>query len=312
MELLQGATPIYEGSCRLTFLERQEVWNNCRSYKVRVGSNGNLLWEASVLYDGKKVETLKFAAMPFGLTNAPAVFHGVNERVCLTYIEQASQVYILTILLKSVLKSKEESSARYNKDLEACLKKKGEGDCLTVETTEDKTSKAKNASTWDVAWLGPTSVKRYREWFILVRQGSDLHLERCKDIGYRIGVYDKIFYPSWSGYDGVVLVLMPREVKSRDEIFLRWGYCDKHDLSRLDNQSIERDRLIGIGLVLNFVKFISFTFGDKEMIIEILTFCVKCEKKEGTEKGGKERRKEIEKVKGRRRKKRKGEKEKEK
>ncbi|GKA84893.1 putative reverse transcriptase domain-containing protein, partial [Tanacetum coccineum] len=52
----------------------------------------------------------------------------------------------------------------------------------------DKTSKAKNASTWDVAWLGPTSVKRYGEWFILVRQGSDLHLERCKDLGYRIGV----------------------------------------------------------------------------------------------------------------------------
>ncbi|GKB98128.1 hypothetical protein Tco_0984265, partial [Tanacetum coccineum] len=42
--------------------------------------------------------------------------------------------------------------------------------------------------------------------------------------------------------------------------------CDNHDLSRLDNQSIERDRLIGIGFVLNFVKFISFTFGDKEMI----------------------------------------------
>ncbi|GJW48247.1 hypothetical protein Tco_0079893 [Tanacetum coccineum] len=61
-------------------------------------------------------------------------------------------------------------------------------------------------------------------------------------------------------------VLMPRVVKSRDEIFSRWGYCDNHDLSRLDNQSIERDRLIGIGFVLNFVKFISFTFGDKEMI----------------------------------------------
>ncbi|GKF20465.1 hypothetical protein Tco_0069103 [Tanacetum coccineum] len=39
--------------------------------------------------------------------------------------------------------------------------------------------------------------------------------------------------------------------------------CDNHDLSRLYNQSIERDRLIGIGFVLNFVKFISFTFGDK-------------------------------------------------
>ncbi|GJV10226.1 hypothetical protein Tco_1351767 [Tanacetum coccineum] len=33
---------------------KQEVWNDCRSYKVRVGSNGDLLWEASVLYDGKK------------------------------------------------------------------------------------------------------------------------------------------------------------------------------------------------------------------------------------------------------------------
>ncbi|GJX52796.1 putative transposase, mutator type, MULE transposase domain protein [Tanacetum coccineum] len=37
-------------------------------------------------------------------------------------------------------------------------------------------------------------------------------------------------------------------------------------LTRLDNQSIERDRLNGIGFVLDFVEFISFTFGDKEMI----------------------------------------------
>ncbi|GJT73503.1 hypothetical protein Tco_1032789 [Tanacetum coccineum] len=35
---------------------------------------------------------------------------------------------------------------------------------------------------------------------------------------------------------------------------------------RLDNQSIERDRLNGIGFVLDFMEFISFTFGDKEMI----------------------------------------------
>ncbi|GKD06132.1 reverse transcriptase domain-containing protein [Tanacetum coccineum] len=35
---------------------------------------------------------------------------------------------------------------------------------------------------------------------------------------------------------------------------------------RFDNQSIERDRLIGIGFMLDFVEFISFTFGDKEMI----------------------------------------------
>ncbi|GJR53578.1 hypothetical protein Tco_1404099 [Tanacetum coccineum] len=51
------------------------------SYKVRVGSNGNLLWEASVFLGRKKVETLKFAAMPFGLTNAPAVFMELMSRV---------------------------------------------------------------------------------------------------------------------------------------------------------------------------------------------------------------------------------------
>ncbi|GJR48301.1 putative reverse transcriptase domain-containing protein [Tanacetum coccineum] len=56
MELVQGATPICEGSCRLTSLERQEVWNDCRSYKLRVGSNGNLLWEVSVLLGRKKEE----------------------------------------------------------------------------------------------------------------------------------------------------------------------------------------------------------------------------------------------------------------
>ncbi|GJW83009.1 hypothetical protein Tco_0156154 [Tanacetum coccineum] len=38
---------------------------------------------------------------------------------------------------------------------------------------------------------------------------------------------------------------------------------------RLDNQSIERDGFIGIGFVLNFMKFISFTFGDKEIISAI-------------------------------------------
>ncbi|GJV98595.1 hypothetical protein Tco_1553847 [Tanacetum coccineum] len=74
-------------------LERQEVWNDCRSCKVRVGSNGNLLWEASVLL-GRKVHEddvaktvfrmrnghVEVTAMPFGLTNAPAVFMELMSR----------------------------------------------------------------------------------------------------------------------------------------------------------------------------------------------------------------------------------------
>ncbi|GJS98128.1 hypothetical protein Tco_0819298 [Tanacetum coccineum] len=54
IELVQGATLICEDSYRLTSLERQEVWNDCMSCKVRVSSNGNLWWEASVLLGRKK------------------------------------------------------------------------------------------------------------------------------------------------------------------------------------------------------------------------------------------------------------------
>ncbi|GJR39668.1 hypothetical protein Tco_1215352 [Tanacetum coccineum] len=38
------------------------------------------------------------------------------------------------------------------------------------------------------------------------------------------------------------------------------------EVMRFDNQSIERDCLIGIGFVLDFMEFIAFTFGDKKMI----------------------------------------------
>ncbi|GJR12115.1 hypothetical protein Tco_0794767 [Tanacetum coccineum] len=41
------------------------------------------------------------------------------------------------------------------------------------------------------------------------------------------------------------------------------------EVKRFDNQSIERDRLFGIGFVLDFVEFISFTFSGKEMILVI-------------------------------------------
>ncbi|GJW33286.1 hypothetical protein Tco_0053318 [Tanacetum coccineum] len=59
-ELCTRATPICEGLCRLTSLGRQKVWNDCRNYKVRVGSNGNLLWEASVLLGRKKGSEFDF------------------------------------------------------------------------------------------------------------------------------------------------------------------------------------------------------------------------------------------------------------
>ncbi|GJW74114.1 hypothetical protein Tco_0133484, partial [Tanacetum coccineum] len=44
----------------------------------------------------------------------------------------------------------------------------------------------------------------------------------------------------------------------------------------IGNQFIESDHLNEIGLMVKFVEFISFTLNDKEMIIEVLAFCVKC------------------------------------
>ncbi|GJU66158.1 hypothetical protein Tco_1252417 [Tanacetum coccineum] len=87
MELVQGATPICEGSCRLTSLERQEVWNDCSRCKVIIGSNGNLLWEASVLLGRKKAKTVlrmrnghvEVYVYAFWVKQCTNSFHGVNE-----------------------------------------------------------------------------------------------------------------------------------------------------------------------------------------------------------------------------------------
>ncbi|GKB18438.1 hypothetical protein Tco_0852361 [Tanacetum coccineum] len=89
MELVQGATPICEGLCRLTSLERQEVWNDCRSCKVRVGSNGNLLWEAFVWLGKKKAKTvfrmrnglIEVYGYAFWVNQCPSGFHRVNDPV---------------------------------------------------------------------------------------------------------------------------------------------------------------------------------------------------------------------------------------
>ncbi|GJU62208.1 hypothetical protein Tco_1244043 [Tanacetum coccineum] len=71
---------------------KQEVWNDCKSCKVRVGSNGNLLWEASVLL-GRKVHEDDVAKTVFRMRNGhvevygyafwvnqcTSGFHGVNK-----------------------------------------------------------------------------------------------------------------------------------------------------------------------------------------------------------------------------------------
>ncbi|GKA00916.1 hypothetical protein Tco_0673581 [Tanacetum coccineum] len=202
MELVQGATPICEGSCRLMSLERQEVWNDCRSCKVRVGLNGNLLWEVSVLLDRKKG----------GVRVAREDDHGVTEGR-----EDVREVF-------------QQRGSGAKRKLSRCGRNQmGNEPILALPEGADN--------------------------FVMLYHGVERRIEAKNEFEIDVRRSD--------------LVLMPRVVKSQDEIFSRWGYCDNHVLSRLDNQSIERDRLIGIGFVLDFVEFISFTFGDKEMILVI-------------------------------------------
>ncbi|GJR98962.1 hypothetical protein Tco_0271136 [Tanacetum coccineum] len=196
MELVQGTTPIYEGSCHLTSLERQEVLNDCRSCKVRVGSNGNLLWEASILFGRKKggvrVAREDDRGVSKGREDVREVFQqrgsGAKRKLFRCGRNQMGNEPILA-LPEGVDDFVVYYDAR-SKDLEACLEK-GEGDCFEFDF-EAKYHLGK-ANVDVVPWsrkkaprppLRHTRIvrdrctmirSRDRGVVILVRQGSDLH-----------------------------------------------------------------------------------------------------------------------------------------
>ncbi|GJX13752.1 hypothetical protein Tco_0205510 [Tanacetum coccineum] len=175
MILVQGAMPICEGSCRLMSLERQEVWNDCRSCKVRDGSNGNLLWEASVLLGRKKGGYF------------PTTWSGAKREVPRCGRNQMGNEPILALP-----EGADDFIVYYDvrsKDLKACLEK-GEGDCLYVV----KTIGGDYHSSMDVLHLkhgmernvGYRFIGRnWRESWVV----EGLALERCR--GMRLGKKDK-------------------------------------------------------------------------------------------------------------------------
>ncbi|GJU99034.1 putative reverse transcriptase domain-containing protein [Tanacetum coccineum] len=143
MKLVQEAMPICEGSCCLTFLERQEVWNDCKSCKVRVGSNGNLLWEASVLYDEKKVAREDDRGVTKGREDVREVFQqrgsGAKRKLSRCGRDQIGNEPILPLP-----EGADDFVVYYDarsKDLEACLEKDGR---------EGRRSEAKNEFELDL------------------------------------------------------------------------------------------------------------------------------------------------------------------
>ncbi|GJY01889.1 hypothetical protein Tco_0360041 [Tanacetum coccineum] len=194
MKLVQGATPICEGSCRLTSLERQEVWNDSRSCRVSVGSNGNLLWEVSVLLGRKKggvrVAREDDCGFTKGREDVREVFQqrgsGAKRKLSRCGRNQMGNEPILALP-----EGADDFVVYYDarsKDLKACLEKREKFDF------EAKCHLGK-ANVDVVPWSEANN-----EFEIDVRRSD--------------------------------LVLMSRVVKSRDEIFSRWGYYDNRGLSR--------------------------------------------------------------------------------
>ncbi|GJV32944.1 hypothetical protein Tco_1393344 [Tanacetum coccineum] len=253
-----------------------------RSCKVRVGSNGNLLWEsvciawvprmtyAKTVFKDALMGHVEVYGYAFWVNQCTNGFHGVNEP---SKEEYESHVKMIVESVKE-----EKMYVKFSNNVEA----EQRGSYLNVEGIKwmlyrgvGRRSEARNdcSSLMYDDRLGLR--KLINRWLSMKKDiascGSKYLAYSEVEVEYQ-GSSGLLLQPETSMVD--FRVLMPRVVKSRDEIFSRWGYCDNHDLSRLDNQSIERDRLIGIGFVLNFVKFISFTFGDKEMIsvIEAVSF----------------------------------------
>ncbi|GJY00812.1 putative reverse transcriptase domain-containing protein [Tanacetum coccineum] len=98
-----------------------------------------------------------------------------------------------------------------------------------------------------------------------------------KPLEFEVGNRELLKVTPWKGvvYFGKKGKLAPSLHVPLDEIKVEKTLCfveepvenSDREVKRFGNQSIERDRLIGIGFVLDFMEFISFTFGDKEMIL---------------------------------------------
>ncbi|GJZ95617.1 hypothetical protein Tco_0667951, partial [Tanacetum coccineum] len=105
--------------------------------------------------------------------------------------------------------------------------------------------------------------RAYQEIFQIMDEGWMVRLEIFT---LQMGMY--ISSQSSCDFTTITIIGESEDEGTIKEI-IRNYYCDNRGLSILHDQCIERDRLIGIGFVLDFMEFISFTFGDKEMILVI-------------------------------------------
>ncbi|GJV45811.1 hypothetical protein Tco_1430347 [Tanacetum coccineum] len=136
--------------------------------------------------------------------------------------------------------------------------------------------------------IGPELVQEMTNKVVLVNEkpkaARDLQKSyadnRHKPLEFKVGDRVMLKVSPWKGdiRFGKKCKLAPRLVKplvltyESDVMYGLCVYVRYVDYVRVGNQSIERDCLIGIGLVMDLVKFLSFTLGGKEMTFVVLAF----------------------------------------
>ncbi|GJV32431.1 hypothetical protein Tco_1392831 [Tanacetum coccineum] len=132
--------------------------------------------------------------------------------------------------------------------------------------------------------IGPELVQETTDKVVLIKEKLKAARDRQKSyadnrrkpLDFEVGERVMLKLSPWKGVIRfgkkakwlAVRYLVKVSWNSKCNFELTWVWED-YLKDKFDNQSIERDRLIGIGFVLDFVEFISFTFSDKEMILVI-------------------------------------------
>ncbi|GJR26760.1 hypothetical protein Tco_1102992 [Tanacetum coccineum] len=158
-----------KGSCRLTSLERQEVWNDLQELQCdrAVGFRMSETRKLYVMSTNGGVQGDDVAKTVFRMRNGHVEVFSTNRGSgARRKLSRCGRNQMGNETILALPEGADDLVVFYDvrsKDLEACLEKKGEDG----------------------------------EWFILVRQVSDLFGRDVRTLAIDRGEYDKSIYPSW-------------------------------------------------------------------------------------------------------------------
>ncbi|GJU88048.1 hypothetical protein Tco_1300471 [Tanacetum coccineum] len=212
---------------RFAFLERQEVWYDAKE----LSKVGNGLLEV-------------FGYAFWVLPNAPVVF---MELMSQSKEEYESHVKMIVETLKEEKMYMKFSNGAKRKLSRCGRNQMGNEPILALPEGADDFVVYYDARSKDLEACLEKGRRLSNRWLSMKKDvascGSKYLAYSRMEIEYQgsSGLLLQPELPKTSRVD--FRVLMPQVVKSRDEIFSRWGYCDNHDLSRDSSLDIVRYKL---------------------------------------------------------------------